>query len=821
MDILEQTPPIPETSQWALFLRNHDELTLEMVTDEERDYMYRMYAHVHQARLNLGIRRRLAPLLGNDRKRIELLNGLLLSLPGTPVLYYGDEIGMGDNIFLGDRNGVRTPMQWSADKNAGFSRANPQSLYLPITLRPGISLRSDQRGGAAAAIRTRCSGGCGGCWPCASAGARSARAHRVPPAGEPQDSQPTSCGTSRRSCWSWPTSRAFVQPVELDLSAFKGCVPVELFGRTEFPAITDKPYFLTLGPHAFFWFSLELKGAAAETGAPGGEVKPHILVAAGNWTSVLAQKGRTPLEPVLADWLRNQRWFGGKAKTIKFVTIRESIPVPCGPDLAVIALLQVDYVQGDSELYALPLAFAQGEAAGALRRQSPRLIICELTQPAAGQSGVLYDAVGGREFCQALLELVASRRRTRAPGGELEASRTPVFRLLLGDAALPEPTVGKAEQSNSSVIYGDKFILKLFRRLDAGVNPDLEITRFLTAHEFPHGQQLAGALEFCRPKEERLTLGMLSRLVPGARDTWEYTLDALGRYYDRVATLIADGQTPPMGNLPLDHWLQAALPATTSETVGTYLDSARLLGERTAAMHLALASDADDEAFAPEPFTSYYLRGLFQSMRNQSTHNFRLLRKQLKTLPEDLAPLAERVLELEPAIVSRFRLLYERPPTARRIRCHGDFHLGQVLHTGKDFVIIDFEGEPALSMSERRIKRSSLRDVAGMVRSFHYAAWAGHHEHVKRGSLDQESLPKFEPWMRLWYQAVSSVYLRAYLKTMGPSEVVPQSPEELLSMLPAYLLNKAVYEMGYELNNRPAWLRIPLQGIVELAGDPK
>jgi maltose alpha-D-glucosyltransferase/alpha-amylase len=820
VDILEQTPQIPETAQWALFLRNHDELTLEMVTDEERDYMYRMYAHVHQARLNLGIRRRLAPLLGNDRKRIELLNALLMSLPGTPVLYYGDEIGMGENIYLGDRNGVRTPMQWSSDKNAGFSRANPQSLYLPIIYDPEYHYEANNVDAQLhnphsllwwmrrlLALRKR--------WRALGEG----KCEFLQPENRKilsyilRHEQETILVLANLS--------RFVQPVELDLAAFKGCVPVELFGRMEFPIITDKPYFLTLNSHAFLWFSFESKAAAAPAGAPSAETRPRAITLAGDWTSVLANPGKAALENVLSDWLRSQRWFGGKAKTLKLVTIREEIPAPCGDGVAAIVLVQVDYVQGDSDLYSVPLTFAQGEAAETVRQNAARFIICELNLSVTGQTGVLYDAVASKDFCRSLIEMIAGRRRHKAANGEIEASRTPTFRRILGNAPLPEPAVGKAEQSNSSMLCGDKFILKLFRRLDTGTNPDLEITRFLTAHEFPYAQQLAGAIEFCRAKEERLTLGILNRFVPGARDAWEYTLDALGRYCDRVATLIADGQAPPMGELPLDRWLRQELPANVSQVVGTYLDSARLLGERTAAMHLALAAETEDKAFAPEPYTPHYMRGLFQSMRNQSTHNFRLLRKQIKTLPEDVAPLAQRVAELEPAIVQQFRQLYERPITARRIRCHGDFHLGQVLYTGKDFVIIDFEGEPELPLSERRIKRSSLRDVAGMLRSFHYAAWAGLHEHIKRGSLEHESLPRFEPWLRLWHQAVGSIYLRAYLKTLGQSDVVPQTQEELLAMLPAYLLNKAVYEIGYELNNRPQWLRIPLQGILELTSDAK
>jgi maltose alpha-D-glucosyltransferase/alpha-amylase len=741
-----------------------------------------------------------------------------MSLPGTPVLYYGDEIGLGENIFLGDRNGVRTPMQWSSDKNAGFSRANPQSLYLPIIYDPEYHYEAINVEGQLhnphsllwwmrrlLALRKR--------WRALGEGKceflqlenRKILAYVL---RHEKETLLVVVNLSR-----------FVQPTVLDLAAFKGCVPVELFGRMEFPVIGDTPYFLTLSPHAFFWFSLESKPTAALAlpGAPAGEGKPRSVSVAGEWTSVLVEKGKAQLESVLPDWLRTQRWFGGKAKNIKFVTLRETIPVPCAADTAFIALMQVDYVQGDFDRYALPLAFGTGSTADALRADTPRLVICELTLPATGQTGVLYDAVGSRDFCQALIELIASRRRLKTDHGELQASRTAVFRRILGDAALPGPAVGKAEQSNSSVIYGDKFILKMFRRLDPGLNPDQEIGQFLTAHEFPHAQQLAGALEFAGPKDEPLSLAILNGFIANARDAWEYTLDALSRYYDRAVTLVAESQTPPpLGEAALPTLIRLELPLKVSEVVGTYLDSARVLGERTAALHLTLGSDTEDKNFAPEPFTPHYLRGVFQSMRNLATQNLRLLRKQLKTLPAAAAPLAQRVLDLEPEIINRYRALYERPITAGRIRCHGDFHLGQVLYTGKDFFIIDFEGEPAVPLSERRIKRSCLRDVAGMVRSFHYAAWAGLYQQLQRGSLEEENLPTFEPWARLWYLAVSSAYLRAYFKTMGNSDILPQSEEELLVMLSAYLLNKAVYEIGYELNNRPAWLPLPLQGILQL-----
>jgi maltose alpha-D-glucosyltransferase/alpha-amylase len=819
VDILEQTPPIPETAQWALFLRNHDELTLEMVTDEERDYMYRMYAHVHQARLNLGIRRRLAPLLGNDRKRIELLNALLFSLPGTPVLYYGDEIGMGDNIFLGDRNGVRTPMQWSSDKNAGFSRANPQALFLPIIYDPEYHYEAVNVEGQLAnphsllwwmrrllALRKK--------WRALGEG----KCEFLQPENRKilsyvlRDEKETVLVVANLS--------RFVQPVELDLSAFRQCVPIELFGRTEFPAITEKPYGLTLGPHSFYWFSLEPKFTPAEISARSGAT-PRALTVASGWPEVLEGKPKAALEALLPDYLRAQRWFQGREGNLKQAAVREAISIPASdPPIGFLLLVQVEFVHRDPELYSLPLTFATAEAADRLRADSPHLILADLTAQ-SGLDGVLCDGLGSPAFCQALLEMVRSRRRSKGALGELEGSRTAALRRILDETEPLPASFNMAEQDNSLILFGDKLVLKLFRRLEAGVNPDLEIGRFLTEKAFPNVPLLVGALEYSAGEGGGLSLALVQGYVANAKDAWTSALDALGRYYDRVGTLSAKGEVAPTVSSDLLRLCcQEASPAV-QELIGTYLESARRLGERTAALHLALASETEDPSFAPEPFTPHYVRGLFQSMRNLATHNLRLLRKQLKTLPTEVAPMAERILSLESEIITRYRPLFERRISAKRIRIHGDYHLGQVLWTGKDFVILDFEGEPAVALSERRIKRSPLRDVAGMIRSFHYAAYAGLHQHVERGSLPPENVATFEPWARFWNHAVSATFLRAYLQSLGKSEVLPSTSEELQVMLQAYLLNKAMYELGYELNNRPAWLKIPLQGILHLLEEHK
>jgi maltose alpha-D-glucosyltransferase/alpha-amylase len=773
-----------------------------------------MYAHVHQARLNLGIRRRLSPLLGNDRKRIELLNALLFSLPGTPVLYYGDEIGMGENIFLGDRNGVRTPMQWSSDKNAGFSRGNPQSLYLPIIYDPEYHYE-------AVNVEAQLGNPHSLLWWMRRLLALRKR-YRALGEGRCEFLQPENrkilsyfLRHEQETLLVVANLSRFVQPVELDLSPFKHHVPVELFGRTDFPRIESDRYFLTLGPHSFFWFALESRVptevAAAVPGSAG-----RVLTVGEDWTDLIEERQKSQLENLLPDHLRKQRWFGAKARTIKNLTIRESIRIPSeGPLLGALVFVQVDYVQGDPDVYLLPTCFAEGAAAEELRSAAPGLIIVDVKVQENGASGVLYDGVGNPSFCRALLETIGSRRRVTGQAGEVAGVRTVAFKRILGTDPIPIPAVAKAEQSNSSILFGEKFVLKLYRRIEPGISPEVEIGEFLTDQQFPHAPALAGTLQYSVPGQESRSLAVAHAFVPNARDAWNTTLDALGRFYERIGTLDPRTQPPPF-NPPLLAGPVQDLPVNVQELVGTFIESARLLGDRTAALHLSLASDGEKPRFAPEPFTPHYVRGLFQSMRNLAVHNFRLLRRQLKNLPPETLATAEKVAGLEGEIIRRYRPLYERRISAKRTRIHGDFHLGQVLWTGKDFTIIDFEGEPAVALTERRIKRSPLRDVAGMIRSFHYATYSGLYQHLERGSATQENLHAFEAWGQLWYRVVTATYVRAYLQGLGSSDILPKAPEEIQLLLETYLLNKAVYELGYELNNRPDWLMIPMRGILEL-----
>src|SRR4051812_12235669 len=525
VDIIEQTPPIPETSQWALFLRNHDELTLEMVTDEERDYMYRVYANDLKARINLGIRRRLAPLLGNDRKKIELLNLLLFSLPGTPVLYYGDEIGMGENIFLGDRNGVRTPMHWSSDKNAGFSRATPQALYLPIILDPeyhyeAVNVEAQQRNPhsllwwmkRAIHLRKR--------WRAFGQGTieflyPDNRKILAFVRSFEQEKILVVANLSR-----------FPQPVKLDLAKFKDTVPVELFGRTEFPTIGSEPYFLTLSPHAAFWFSLDPSAALRYELEASSGPRVNTLQVASDWKEIFQPRQRQKLEAILPDYLKARRWFGGKGRELKGVSIREVIGLRLESEPAFITIVSVDYVEGEPEEYLLPLAFATSEAARTIQEQFPHAAISRIEATDRKVEGILYDASTQPEFGQMLLEAIAQRQSFRGGEGELIASTFTAARCLsLARKVLP--SLIKAEQSNTCLAFGDHIMLKLFRRLESGVNPDLELGRFLTEKGFGHTPELCGALEYVRVTGDRFTVGMASALIANSRDAWVFTLESL------------------------------------------------------------------------------------------------------------------------------------------------------------------------------------------------------------------------------------------------------------------------------------------------------
>ncbi len=799
IDIMGQTPPIPDNCQWAMFLRNHDELTLEMVTDEDRDYMWRTYAKDIKARINLGIRRRLAPLLENHRLRIHLMNGLLFSFPGTPIIYYGDEIGMGDNIYLGDRNGVRTPMQWSADRNAGFSRCNPQQLYLPLIIDPQYHYEQVN-------VETQQSNQYSLLWWMKRVIAMRKR-YRAFGRGSMEFLH-----SENRKIIAYirkyeeetilvvANLSRLVQCFELDLTQYKGMVPIELSGSTRFPVIGDRPYFLNLGPFGFYWFALRREVAAEMTTAEAP------LVGAHSWTEVLSTRHRDALERALMAYLPTRRWFSAKARVIHAVHVRDVVTLAGEMRLL---LLDVDFTEGEPQMYVLPLSITNVRREQDQTRHLP--IVARLREGA-----ILYEPVQEEAFANALLDAIGRKRVLRGKDGSIAGVATRAFKELRGTERL-ETHALSVEQSNSAITYGQKLFLKLFRRVENGINTDFEVMRFLNEEtSFRNTPRVAGALEYRHARTGvPMTLAILQGFTPNSGDAWSYTLDAIGRYFDLLLSnpAAAERVAKSMPNERVFDLAHKPVSDVARDIIGSYIADAETLGRRTAEMHVALASRTDIAAFAPEAFTPHYQRSIYQYMRTQLVQTMNVVRKRVKDAPE-----FEQLLAREADVHQRLRGVMHGKIDAARTRIHGDYHLGQVLYTGNDFVIIDFEGEPARPLSERRIKRSPLRDAAGMLRSFHYAPYAVVLGAAPGSYVRTEDLALLETGARFWYVSVSAAFLRAYLAHSANRGYLPSKREHTDVLLSAYLFEKALYEIVYELNNRPDWVRIPLRGVLDLLG---
>ena len=798
-DIMAQTPAIPDNCQWGLFLRNHDELTLEMVSDDERDYMYLAYSADPRMRINIGIRRRLAPLLDNNRRRIELLNSILFSFPGTPILYYGDEIGMGDNIYLGDRNGVRTPMQWTPDRNAGFSRANPAKLYSPVIMDPvwgyeAINVEAQQNDPSSLlnwmrnmiALRKLFQVFGRGSLRFLDPSNRKILAYI-----RHYDGETVLCVAN--------LSR-FAQPVQLDLSGLEGMTPVEMLGYVEFPAITRAPYSLTLGPYGFLWLELQPAATAPEAAPESKADQAFYVESERDWQSVVSGDGVRRLEALLPAYLERQRWFGSKSKSIVRVKIVDTLIFD--DHRSVLVWVSVDYIEAESDTWLLCLGMSFGEAAGALRESSPQQILA--TAGSATHAGILHEGLL-RRSPEALLEILADSQELHTRNGTLAGLPSSVLPGLRGSEPLTV-RVGSAEQSNTSAIFGDRLIMKLFRRQQSGHNPDVEIGRFLTENtKFANIPPFGGSIELRRTGEEPSTVVLLQGLVQNEGDGWQWTLDELDRYYESTASVRAPAAPARPGDFN-------AVSAEAREHAAMYLDAAAILGRRTAEMHLALASGRDP-AFAPCVPGAEDLEAMRDNLGGHATQAFDLLKINLSRLPDDTVEAAGLALSRRGALVGKFRTLAGLQAAGQWTRIHGDYHLGQVLRSKSDFYILDFEGEPARPLAERRAKHSPLKDVAGMMRSFSYAAFMALTKYTTRRP---EDFAQLESWARLWESSVSSEFLRAYREGIGDSPIVPAARQEFDALLQIYMLDKALYELVYEMNNRPAWIRIPLHGILSL-----
>ncbi|HEX2135793.1 MAG TPA: maltose alpha-D-glucosyltransferase [Microvirga sp.] len=797
-DIMRQTPEIPEGCQWAIFLRNHDELTLEMVTDKERDYLWSFYANERRARINLGIRRRLAPLLENDRRKIELLNSLLLSMPGTPVLYYGDEIGMGDNIYLGDRDGVRTPMQWSPDRNGGFSRADPARLFLPAIQDPiygfnAVNVEAQLRSPSSLlnwtrrliAIRRN-----------HKAFGRGTLAFLYPANRKVLAyirSTPEECILCVVNVSRSP------QPVELDLSEHKGSTPLELTGGSEFPPIGDLPYLLTLPAYGFYWFQLTTAPVERPKPAP---VSPELftLVLTGGPETVFKGRERTAFERTMVPrFLTGQRWFAGKgkgiasAKLIDFATLRSR----SGKDDILLPLIAVELRGGERQDYFIPLALEEG-------REEEDLLPYAVARVRRGpRVGLLYGAGSSPNFAVSLLDaLQRSDEVATAEGGRIRFAPTAAL-ADYGDVDLGEVRRLSAEQSNTSIALGDHMILKIYRRLQSGTHPEVEVGRFLTeAARFRNTPELLGSVEHVTRDGTATAVAILQRFVRNQGDAWSWSIDTLKRELD-TAALVSEQDA-----------------ASLEDVLANYLQTVRTIGRRTAELHLAFATPSDDPSFAVEDLTDADVRAAAADARQQGERAFaaveRLARADSDAAREVMQALAARRAECW-ALIDRLAL----PPTgAVKTRIHGDYHLGQVLIVQNDVMIVDFEGEPARPADERRLKSSPLRDVAGMLRSFAYVAETAA-RNVEQRVIAREAHRVSEFAERCRHLA-ESTFMEAYEETVRGTPVWVEDETTRLNLLRLHLLGKALYEINYEADNRPEWIETPIRGVLSIldqAGD--
>jgi maltose alpha-D-glucosyltransferase/alpha-amylase len=793
-DIMRQTPEIPEGCQWAIFLRNHDELTLEMVTDKERDYLWSFYAAERRARINMGIRRRLAPLVENDRRKIELLNSLLLSMPGTPVLYYGDEIGMGDNIYLGDRDGVRTPMQWTPDRNGGFSKSDPAKLFLPAIQDPiygfdAVNVESQLRSPASLLN-----------WMRRMVSIR--RNHNVFGRGTLRFLYP-----SNRKVLAYlreyegetvlcvaNLSRA-PQAVELDLADFNGATPIELTGGTPFPKIGELTYLLTLPAYGFYWFSLGAAEEAAANVQPITAPELFTLVLTGKPGTILKGRERTAFErTIVPRFIASRRWFGGKGARLKSVRVLDfaSLKNRSGEDVFLLPRVAVELSNGERHAYFAPLAVEEGREEEALMpyavarvRRGPRM-------------GLLYGAASSPDFGLAVLDNIRQ-------GTEIPTDEGGRIRFTGGAALADEPDVEPAEirrlgaeQSNTSIAFGNSMILKLIRRLQPGVHPEIEMGRFLTeVAGFKNTPALLGSVEHIAGSGgTRTALAVLQRFVRNQGDAWSWTLDTIKRELDSLALVPEEGR------------------AGLEEIFATYLPYAEIMGRRTAELHLALATPTDDPAFRSEPLAEKDIASVTDDARKQATRAFAALKRLADEASEETRAAIEVLRERQDECLALVDRLTVAPDGAQKIRIHGDYHLGQVLIVQNDVMIVDFEGEPSRRASERRAKGSPLRDVAGMLRSFDYAAATAARDTAQRFS--ETELERIHQAARGWRELTATSFLKAYEGTVRGSAVWIDDAAARGDLLRLHLLAKALYEVNYEANNRPDWIETPVRGVLAI-----
>jgi maltose alpha-D-glucosyltransferase/alpha-amylase len=787
-DILRQTPDIPANCQWALFLRNHDELTLEMVTDVERDYLWSTYANDPRARINVGIRRRLAPLMDNDRRKIELMNSLLLSFPGTPIIYYGDEIGMGDNIYLGDRNGVRTPMQWTPDRNGGFSRADPARLYAPTIMDPVYGYESVNVEAQSRSLSSLLS---------ATKRLISVRKSTlafgrgtmtfIRPLNRSVLAYVRQYGDEVILCVANLSRSA--QATELDLSAWKERIPLEMLGRTHFPAIGELPYMITLAPYGFYWFQLqEPDKSEPEKPSAVPEFETLVVPVGSTWVSLARARGVFERD-VLPGHLARTRWYPERSSKAIQPSLTSAIPFcDIGDNRPWLAFFETTQ-RNTTTRYVLPMQIEWVRFDR--ERYNPRALAA-VRQGA--REGTLLDVATDQIFIALLLRNL--RQSLVVEEGELQLKFTPTSKFSDKPVRQPERIRAvETEQSNSTSLVDSDYVVKLYRKLEPGINPEIEMGRFLTeVAGFANTPALLGSVELLEGNQTN-AIAIIHAFVENQGDGWTVTAAYLDRFVDEQRLLA-----------------NAEHPAPSEEQV-PYLRYMAQTGKRVAEMHLALASSDDIAEFKPEPTRPEDAQRWIAEVMTRADRVFDALQQRRDAFREVDRQLIDQLLALRATLPDRLGELVPPDVDNLNIRHHGDFHLGQMLIVKDDIFIIDFEGEPRRPHHERRRKAPAARDVAGLVRSIDYSATAALERALK---ISPDEQGKLASSLADWRDNATAAFLSAYRETMTHPTLWPADRQAAERMLNFFLIEKAFYEIEYELAHRPDWLRVPLTGMLRI-----
>lgn len=794
-DILRQTPEIPANCQWAIFLRNHDELTLEMVTDRERDYLWNYYAEDRRARINLGIRRRLAPLLQRDRRRIELLTSLLLSMPGTPTLYYGDELGMGDNIYLGDRDGVRTPMQWSPDRNGGFSKADPQRLVLPPIMDPlygyqTVNVEAQSHDPHSLlnwnrrllAVRKQQKAFGRGTLKMLTPSNRRILAYVREYTDADGNNETILCVAN--------VSRA-AQAAELDLSQYAERVPVEMLGGSAFPPIGQLPFLLTLPPYAFYWFLLASHDRMPSWHIQPAEGLPELttLVLRKRLEELLEAPSADTLQAsILPQYLPKRRWFAGKEGPIDAVRIRYGVRFGTPSTPVLLSELEV-LSDGVTSHYQLPFGLLPEEQIHSALPQ--QLALSRVRR--GRQVGLITDAFVQESFVRAVLRACQDDTRLPSSAGELRFECTEQLAgLALGEDS--EVRYLSAEQSNSSVVIGERVVLKLIRRVNPGIHPELEMSAYLTAAGFANISPLLAWVSRVDEQAQSHLLMIAQGYLSNQGDAWSWTQNTLER-------AIRDEMEPTQGSAE-------AHTDALSELSGF----ATLLGQRLGEMHLLLAAPTADQAFAPRPSDTQDSERWGLQINAELSRALELLAQHREQLDSESQALVDDLQQQREGLAQHIEMLARQAQGGLLMRVHGDLHLGQVLVVQGDAYLIDFEGEPARPLDERRAKHSPYKDVSGVLRSFDYAA-AMILRSASAVDLSDAARQARQRVARQYLHQSRHAFVEAYGLATAAIAHAWQHAEGERAALELFCLEKAAYEITYEADNRPGWLAVPLHGL--------